>query len=325
MNNLSAPVAGVRAAPYDCTVDAWIPALHAKCISSSRAWDQDRELRCSTSGNETCVQSSPRTVVNFTTGAFSACSQRAIEHNGEPRCPPGDFAVIFGQWLSSRNYEDGQNLTSFIKHTVDCRVSYGTIELEQDSLGPRLKRKSFVKSKAPIGEPGSPASLWQSRFLRESGLNYSPYTFAYTTSDLNTMSPLSRYLRPLESSPDANDTARVGQTIEANFDMATLFAFARAPQAATVHVVHPEMIYYGSYDVMVLFVLALRFLAMVSVLSTHWRVQSDDVVLGYNPVLIARRADDVLSSSFVAKVGCGEGSSVEVLSLGKVGRQQSMV
>jgi hypothetical protein len=161
------------------------------------------------------VQWSPRTVVNFTTGAFSACLQRATEPNDEPRCPPGDLAVIFGQWLSSRNFEDGQNLTSFTKHTVDCRVSYGTVELEQDSFGPRLKRRSFVKSKAPIGKSGSLASLWQSGFLGESGLNYSPYTFAYTTSDLNTMTPLIRYLIPLESSPDANDTARVGQTIEA--------------------------------------------------------------------------------------------------------------
>ena len=99
----------------------------------------------------------------------------------------------------------------------------------------------------------------------------------------------------------------MGQTIEANFDTTTLFAFARTPQAADVHTLRQVPHYYWSYDFMVLRILALPLLATVFVLSSHWRVQSDEVMLGYNPVLIARRADDVLASSNGAEGGCSGG------------------
>lgn len=139
------------------------------------------------------------------------------------------------------------------------------------------------------------------------------------------MTPLSRYLVPLETtSSDGNSTAQVARIIEANFDMTTLSAFARAPHAATVHVVERVSQDIWAYDVKVLLVLVFPFLVTVSVLSVHWKVQSGDVVLEYDPVLIARRADEVLAFSNTAGQRCGEGFSGQSLGLGKVGRAQGL-
>ena len=334
MNNLSVPLADVVCDPQNCDLNADIPALLAECVTSSRPWSGESttlEVRWSAFGNETCIAWTPDTVLNFTTGPFSTCSKRTAEDllvNGESLCPPGDFAVIFGEWLSSNapEEEEGWNLTASTKHTVDCRVSYGTVSIKQQHFGPQLNRMSFVKSSTPIGEQGFLASLWQYGFLGHGDLNYSPYTFACTHSDLNAMTPLSRYLVPLAISPDdVNATAKVGQMIEANFDTTTLFAFARAPHAANVHVEsYPSEDVWG-YDPRVLFVLVLPFLAKVLVLSSHRGVQSGEVVIGYDPVLIARRADEVLGSSYVVGLRCGGGSSGESLGLdkGKVGRTRS--
>jgi hypothetical protein len=65
------------------------------------------------------------------------------------------------------------------------------------------------------------------------------------------MAPLSRYPVPLEatSSDSNNSTAQVARTIEANFDMTTLFAFAREPHAATVHIVENISQEIWAYDV----------------------------------------------------------------------------
>jgi hypothetical protein len=324
MNNISAPVADV-CPTRDRLVDAWTSSLQAECIASSRPWSQDLEMRCSTFGNGTCIYSNRHTVVNFTTGSVSACSQAVAASNGEPHCPLGDFAVIFGEWVAGNDAGDGNNLTTTSRYTVDCRVSYGTVNIKQNSSGSEVERSSFVKSTTPIGDPGSLASLWQDRFTSEGGLANSPYTFAYTTWDMNTMTALSRYLIALGTSHGSDQAAKVGQTIEANFDMTTLFAFARVPQAADVHTLRQVPHYYWSYDFMVLCILAVPFLATVFVLSTHWRVQSDEVMLGYNPVLIARRADDILASSIGAEEDCSGELGGESISLEKVGRHQSMV
>jgi hypothetical protein len=241
----------------------------------------------------------------------------------------GDFAVIFGEWVSSNAPgENGGDLTASTKHTVDCRVSYGTVNITQQFSEPHLHRTSFVKSTTPISDQGSLASLWQYGFLGHGGLNYSPYNFAYTRSTLNTMTPLSRYLVPLEISPDdvVNATAKVGRTIEANFDTTTLFAFARALHAARVHAVtYPPSESIWGYDPRVLLVLVFPFLAKVFVFSTHWEVQSGEFVIGYDPVLIARRADEVLGSPFVAGRRHGRVWSGGSFGLGGVGQKHSMV
>ena len=148
------------------------------------------------------------------------------------------------------------------------------------------------------------------------------------------MTRLSRYLAPLEntssssSSDDDSDIAtaqQAGRTIEAKFDTTSLFAFARAPQAAAIHCVMNVSDGIWAYGVRVLVVLLFPFLATGFVLGTHWKVQSGGVVLGYDPVLIARRADDVLASSSVAGRRCGEGLSGECLETRKVGRGRTVV
>jgi hypothetical protein len=201
MNNLSAPLADV-CSPDNCLLEAEIAALFAECVTSSRAWSPGVEVRCSAFGNETCINWIPDTILNFMTSPSSACSKRPSEDvlaSGEPLCPPGDFPVIFGGWLSSNDSEeeDGRVFTACTKHTVDCRVSYGTVNIEYQYFGPKLFRSSFIKFSTPISEQGSLASLWQHGFLGYGGRKYSPYTLAYTQSDFNAMAPLSRYLVPL--------------------------------------------------------------------------------------------------------------------------------
>jgi hypothetical protein len=71
-----------------------------------------------------------------------------------------------------------------------------------------------------------------------------------------------------------------------------------------------------------LLVLVFPFLATIFVLSMHWNVQSGDVILGYSPVLIARRADEVLVSSRTVGGRYGDGLSGESLDLGEIERVQ---
>jgi len=97
-----------------------------------------------------------------------------------------------------------------------------------------------------------------------------------------------------------DDTQRVARAIEANIDMATLFAFAQAPHAASLDITQTHDVGIWTYDTRVLAVLALPFLATILVLSVYWKVQSNEVVIGYDPLEIARRADEVLVLSLGA-------------------------
>jgi hypothetical protein len=72
----------------------------------------------------------------------------------------------------------------------------------------------------------------------------------------------------------------------------------------------------------VLLVLVFPFLATIFVLSMHWNVQSGDVVLECNLVLIARRADEVLAFSRTVGGRYGDGLSGESLDLGETERVQ---
>jgi hypothetical protein len=82
--------------------------------------------------------------------------------------------------------------------------------------------------------------------------------------------------------------------------MATLFAFAQAPHAASLDITQTHDVGIWTYDTRVLAVLALPFLATILVLSVYWKVQSNEVVIGYDPLEIARRADEVLVLSLGA-------------------------
>jgi hypothetical protein len=98
--------------------------------------------------------------------------------------------------------------------------------------------------------------------------------------------------------------------MEANFDMATLFAFARSPHAASVDITTTLERNIWTYDTSVLAILALPLLATVLVLCIGWKVQSDEVVIGYDPLEIARRADEVLMPSHGAMTQRSEGKNL---------------
>lgn len=113
-----------------------------------------------------------------------------------------------------------------------------------------------------------------------------------------------------------NDTKRVARAIEANIDMATLFAFAQAPHAASIDITDTHEVSIWRYDTRVLAVLALPFLATILVLSIYWRVQSHEIVIGYDPLEIARHADEVLALSLRAMAQDSEGKDLGPMSSG---------
>lgn len=92
-----------------------------------------------------------------------------------------------------------------------------------------------------------------------------------------------------------DDASIVANTIEANFDAATLFAFHRASEAASVNITHTIQVNIWSYDPKVLFILIQPLIATILVLATRWKIFEDDVVIGYNPVAIAQRAEEILA------------------------------
>lgn len=326
MNNLNAPVADV-CSNSSCFARAYATTLQAGCIASSRNFagraayfqdylklDEGEDItKCSSFGDQTCITLSPTTMISFTSGPSSACSKRALESAFDFECPEGDFAVIYGTWRSEVP-DDGNGPVTV--HTVDCQVSYGNATISQPGQSPpNLDRHSFSKSKSRIPSswegwafgipPGTPEEndgllpapwTWQHYYLTQStnGL-VSPYTFAYDVANFTLMSPMSRYLVTSDKTFYKNDSIEVARAVEANFDMATLFAFAKAPGAASVNVTINERIDIWLYDARVLSIMLFPFIATILVLSKRWSVYGNDVVIGYNPHQIAQRAGEILT------------------------------
>jgi hypothetical protein len=172
-------------------------------------------------------------------------------------------------------------------------------------------RDSFEKATTPMKMPSN-EYFWQQAYATySSSISTTPYRFSFAdpTSGNNV---LAQYLLGKTRTDDdegedyistklgTNDTQRVARAMEANFDMATLFAFARSPHAASVDITTTLERNIWTYDTTVLAILALPLLATVLVLCIGWKVQSDEVVIGYDPLEIARRADEVLMPSLGA-------------------------
>lgn len=98
--------------------------------------------------------------------------------------------------------------------------------------------------------------------------------------------------------------------------MATIFAFAQAPHAASIDLTETHEVSIWRYDTTVLAVLVLPLLATFLVLSIHWRVQSDEVVIGYDPLEIARHAEKVLAPSLRGMAQDSEGKDLGPMSSG---------
>lgn len=188
---------------------------------------------------------------------------------------------------------------------------------------PVLNQESFIRSTERM-ETASPEFYWEGSYqqpLRDGGA----YNFrGKYVRDV----PMAEYLlgkRKLEPGVveewqvrqiGTNDTKRVARAIEANIDMATLFAFARAPHAASLEITKLHEVNIWTYDTRVLAILAPPLLATILVLSICWRIQSDSVVIGYDPLEIARRAEEVLKPQPVGKVQDSEGKETSFMSPG---------
>lgn len=319
MNNLSAPVADVCRIP-SCSTVTRAQALQAECLGfvlPKPTQEKANVTLCSTFGNTTCLTQSTMGF-NFTTGPMNDCDE--APYVGE--CLVSDFAVILGVW-SSFDAENGR----YSGHAVDCNIQKGSVEIRQNGTGtPVTTRESFLTTTTRM-EVSSPEWYWQAsyRFPRPNERTVKPYLFQSKLGTVRDV-PMAGYLlyndaKSTGKSEDwrasqlgTNDTQRVARAIEANIDMATLFAFAKAPHAAPLDITQTHDVGIWTYDTRALAVLALPFLATILVLGKYWRVQSNEVVIGYDPLEIARRADEVLVLSLGAMES--EGKDLRAMSSG---------
>jgi hypothetical protein len=325
MNNLSAPVADV-CSDASCSVVTRAQALQAECLGSDLPKPTQEKADatiCSAFGNTTCL-SQGLTGFNFTTGPMTDCDESPFADE----CLISDFAVILGVWSSY----DAENLL-YSRHAADCRIQKGSVEIRQNGTStPVMTRGSFLTTTTRM-EISSPEWFWQGSYRtpHSDEQTVKPYLF-HSTGGMVRDVPMAEYLLSNNITGDGgtkegtgdwyasqlgtNDTQRVARAIEANIDMATLFAFAQAPHAASLDITETHDVSVWTYDTRVLAVLALPFLATILVLSIYWRVQSNEVVIGYDPLEIARRADEVLVLSLGAKAQDSEGKDLRPMSSG---------
>ena len=339
MNDLSVPASKV-CDDASCAVVADVAALKADCITSTKwssfdAFPNVSFTSCSSFNKDLClrqaVHPSADDSYNFTSGASAECEtpyepSSMDDYVGYPfedleTCPVGDFATIYGGWVSSKHADFFMGSTT--GHTaciVDCKVQYGTATVSQNGSGaPTLEKHSFTKAdSAFLSQRGSYTGLrtdWLSLYRASADDAYakvSPFKFASRGFSNATLSPLTAYLLFPDEARDSNqrfsstvftnDTLRVARDLERAFDVATLLAFARVPGAASQQVTRTKRIQRWTYDERVLTILVIPMVATALVVCEHWRIHGNNVVIGYNPLEIARRADELLPSSAYAKV-----------------------
>jgi hypothetical protein len=309
MNSLGVPVTSY-CTNTSCSVEAHAAAVQAECVTSQkREFPEGFTTFCSTFGEELCVDlgtSSPFAwgAYNFTSGSGTQCTSNPNTHE-VLKCPAGDFAVIIGAWanfyqaVSNSEIENGAGYTA---NTVDCRVRYGTSTIVQTGVStPYIQHDSFKISAISLAaeDEAYRALEWQSIYLT----SRSPFTFASAGDDDIVFDVITASLIQSElpniprSAPFTNDTNRVARALERSFDTATLLAFVQTPEASTIVITNFSEIAIWTYDVKVLAILAAPLLATLLVLSRHWKVQSNYIVIGYDPLKIARRANEILAST----------------------------
>jgi hypothetical protein len=306
-NNLSLP-ASTYCTDASCSIEAYAVALQAECITS-QTWGMptNATTTCSTFDDQLCVDlgtSSPFAgdAYNFTTSSSARCKSNT-EVGEYLDCPGGDFAVLVGAWANYKGYDPRlDNLGApYTANTVDCRIRYGNCTIVQTGNNPPyIRHGSFTISTTQLTAEDNAESIswWKAKYGGES----SPFHFASAGDSDVTIGTLTAYLiqtEPVtyESAPFTNDTNRVARALERSFDAATLLAFLRAPNASTIEITTSTEIAIWTYDTKVLTILAAPLLATLLVLSRYWKVQSNYVVIGYDPLKIARRANDILAST----------------------------
>jgi hypothetical protein len=351
LKNINVPSSSI-CTQSDCIVEARANALQARCVATSETWkapfltDDDESIggpfdqpqHCSVFGEDTCVhmQNYPtNTHINFTSGPSTACGARLraatagdLELN-EMKCPPGDFAVLFGIWYSKSAQDPSTSAANKSWHTIDCEIHHGTITVLQNGSGvPELDRNSFVNSPTALEVVGEPLThdgfatsspdfnksapfFWQMSYLLDVqygliGAVGMPLRFAVGDNRIEGSFSLAQALLGAPSSDELSylplrtnreDAEGVARDVEAAFDTATLLAFAKAPHAASLKIT--TTVYSGrwAYNTTVLPILAVPLLATILVCLVHWKVYGDEIVIGYDPVGIAKRADEITAAS----------------------------
>ena len=119
----------------------------------------------------------------------------------------------------------------------------------------------------------------------------SPYYFTAITGSEDTADAL--YDSPIATlllGPKATTSSvQILLSVEAIFDTATLMAFSRSPYASSLEITTTASLPVYVYDSRVLAILLVPFLATVLGTWGRWRVAVKDVLVGYDPVEIARR------------------------------------
>jgi hypothetical protein len=311
MNNLSAPSASV-CDDGSCSVTTQFASIRADC--SSTETPNPRNIGgtgsgssisstnfCSSLNPKICralVSSSPATYTNFTTGPSgkTGCDPSIASSS---TCPPGSWATLFGVWVN-----DGAGTSSSgpgaIK-TVDCALTYGNVTVRQEGTGtPILDRTSFVQSTYSWSSYAT--GQWQRIYIEtgnkgdgtndggDAGVTPAPYCFSGRVSGTGANTLFKDPIGPSLLGDHAGDAADVvARRIERNFDMATLFAFARVPQASRLEFEETTQTPGWVYDWKVLLVLLVPLIASVLGIFGRWKVTGKDINVGYDPVEIAGR------------------------------------
>ena len=289
LNNLTAP-ASPACSDSGCYTTAAAVSIHASCAWSEKQYTKKLHVPYSPANKEfvdtfrsaanpqICIQldgaASPYSYANFSTGPPPGCSSQ---------CKAGDFGVIFGVFVNATDTLNGP----WYLNTVDCTLTYGMATVTQNGTStPSLVPGSFQKSSTAPADVGY---ISLQRIYTEA--DKAPYTFSASSgtgdqADSLYNSPVATLLLHAKANTSAQ---AVAAQIEDIFDLATLLAFSREPGASDLEMAFTTTRNQYIYEARVLAILLVPLMATLLGTWGRWRVEGDEVVLGYNPVKIAMR------------------------------------
>ncbi|KAL2885881.1 hypothetical protein HOO65_070343 [Ceratocystis lukuohia] len=300
LNAIPAPVCEGLDDRSTCSVTARVVAIQAVCTSETQS-NPGNVGTISMSGNDTtrfctgenagqiCVElvsASPATYAQFISG-IPACSNTDVSDCSAGGIG-GQWARIYGVWVN------GVDITADSEHrinTVTCDLTYGNITVSQNATSsPSLDRSSFTQaSSTELYQYGyTNESVFQlNRIYTEFGNSPYDWTLAAVGTGSNTIysTPMAYNLLGEDANNDAETVAR---QIEKNFDMATLQAFARSPSSSDLLFTRSHKSPEYKYDKVVLLILVVPFIATILGTWNRWRVESNVITIGYDPLGIAR-------------------------------------
>ncbi|KAM0330859.1 hypothetical protein ACHAQA_003814 [Verticillium albo-atrum] len=304
MRNLSAPVAPLCQnvdSRSTCSVSARAVSIRATCTGSSAA-NPNRIGTISGSSNDTerfctgentvgelCVElmtSSPATYSAFSSGP-PACSSESLSD-----CPGGgiggQWGRVYGVWVNGVDITaDSENRIN----NVNCELTYGNITVRQNGTSPPvLDRASYTQATSTEAfQYGlTNASIVQlNRIYSELGNSPYDWSLAAVGTGANTIYRTSVAFLLLGQDAN-NDAETVARQIEANFEMATLHAFARGSNSSDLVFTRSHRSPAYVYEPIVLLILLVPLLATILGTWARWRVAGDNVTVGYDPIGIAR-------------------------------------